>query len=91
MSDAAAATDPNFPQNIEYLGFVGGWNCDFGIDAAEELFYLIRTNDGDWLFPRERVDAAFPLWGYILSLKTGIALRPARNLSARAVKPGYQG
>ena len=49
MSNAASATDPEFPQNIEFLGFVGGWNCDFGIDTAEELFYLIRTNDADWL------------------------------------------
>jgi hypothetical protein len=49
MSDAAAANNPGFPQNIDFLGFVGGWNCDFGIDRAEELFYLIRTNDADWL------------------------------------------
>jgi hypothetical protein len=49
MSDAAAAIDPEFPENIEFLGFVGGWNCDFGVDTAEKLFYLIRTNDADWL------------------------------------------
>jgi hypothetical protein len=49
MSDAAAAIDPEFPENIEFLGFVGGWYCDFGIDTVEELFYLIRTNDADWL------------------------------------------
>lgn len=49
MSDAAAASNPEFPENVEFLGFIGGWNCDFGIDTAEELFYLIRTNDADWL------------------------------------------
>jgi hypothetical protein len=49
MSEAAAATNPEFPPNIEFLGFVGGWNCDLGIDTVEELFYLIRTNDADWL------------------------------------------
>jgi hypothetical protein len=49
MSDPAAATNPEFPENIEFLGFIGGWNCDFGIDTAEELFYLIRTKDADWL------------------------------------------
>jgi hypothetical protein len=49
MSYAAVATYPEFPQNVEFLGFVGGWNCDFGIDTAEQLFYLIRTNDADWL------------------------------------------
>ena len=49
MSDSAAATDPEFPENIEFLGFIGGWNCDFGIDTAEELFYLIRTSEADWL------------------------------------------
>jgi hypothetical protein len=49
MSDAAAAIDSEFPKDIEFLGFVGGWNCDFGIDTAEELFYLVRTNDADWL------------------------------------------
>ncbi len=49
MADSAAAINPEFPENIEFLGFIGGWYCDFGIDTAEELFYLIRTNDADWL------------------------------------------
>jgi hypothetical protein len=49
MSDAAAATNLEFPPNIEFLGCVGSWNCDLGIDTVEELFYLIRTNDADWL------------------------------------------
>jgi len=48
MSDAAAI-DPEFPENIEFLGFVGGWNCNFGVDTAEKLFYLVRTDDLDWL------------------------------------------
>jgi hypothetical protein len=49
MSNVTGTTDPEFPQNIEFLGFIGSWSCDFGIDLAEELFYLIRTNDADWL------------------------------------------
>jgi hypothetical protein len=49
MSDAPAPINSEFPKNIEFLGFVGGWNCDLGIDTVEELFYLIRTHDADWL------------------------------------------
>jgi hypothetical protein len=45
-----ASTDPEFfPENVEFLGFIGGWDCDIGIDTVQNLFYLIRTNDLDWL------------------------------------------
>jgi hypothetical protein len=44
------AADPEFfPENVEFLGFVGGWDCDTGIDTVQILFYLIRTKDLDWL------------------------------------------
>jgi len=38
-----------FPENVEFLGFIGGWDCDVGIDTLQSLFYLIRTGDLDWL------------------------------------------
>ena len=44
----AAPTDPEFfPENVEFLGFIGGWDCYIGIDTVQNLFYLIRTNDLD--------------------------------------------
>jgi hypothetical protein len=46
----AAPTDPEFfPENVEFLGFIGGWDCYIGIDTVHNLFYLIRTSDLDWL------------------------------------------
>lgn len=48
--EQAAPTDPEFfPENVEFLGFIGGWDCYIGIDRVHTLFYLIRTNDLDWL------------------------------------------
>jgi hypothetical protein len=45
-----ASTDPEFfPENLEFLGFIGGWDCNIGIDTVQNLFYLIRANDLDWL------------------------------------------
>lgn len=42
--------DPEFiPENVEFRGFIGGWDCNVGIDTVESLFYLIRTKDQDWL------------------------------------------
>ena len=38
-----------FPENFEFLGFVGSWDCFIGVDTVEMLFYLIRTKDLDWL------------------------------------------
>ena len=38
-----------FPENVEFLGFIGGWDCDIGIGTVHKLFYLIRTSDQDWL------------------------------------------
>ena len=38
-----------FPENFEFLGFVGGWDCFIGVVTVEMLFYLIRTKDLDWL------------------------------------------
>ena len=47
---AARTNDPEFfPENVEYLGFIGGWDCDIGADTVQTLFYLIRTKDKDWL------------------------------------------
>lgn len=46
----AAHHDPEFfPENVEFLGFIGGWDCDIGIDTVHKLFYLIRTSDMDSL------------------------------------------
>ena len=46
----AARTDPKFfPEKVELLGFIGGWDCHVGVDAVHSLFYLIRTIDRDWL------------------------------------------
>jgi hypothetical protein len=46
----AAHTDPEFfPQNVGFLGFIGGWDCYIGIDTVHTLFHLIRTKDQDWL------------------------------------------
>jgi hypothetical protein len=46
----AAHTDQEFfPENVEFLGFVGGWDCYTGIDTVHMLFYLLRTKDLDWL------------------------------------------
>jgi hypothetical protein len=46
----AARTDQGFfPENVEFLGFVGGWDCYTGIDTVHMLFYLIRAKDLDWL------------------------------------------
>jgi hypothetical protein len=46
----AAHTDPEFfPENVEFLGFIGGWDCYTGVDMFDTLFYLIRTKDRDWL------------------------------------------
>jgi hypothetical protein len=46
----AAHTDPEFfPENVEFLGFIGGWDCYVGVDTFETLFYLIRTKEQDWL------------------------------------------
>ncbi len=46
----AARTDPEFfPENVEFLGFIGGWDCYTGVDTIQILFYLIRTKDLDWL------------------------------------------
>ena len=39
----------NFLRTSNFSDFVGGWNCDFGVDTAEKLFYLVRTDDLDWL------------------------------------------
>jgi hypothetical protein len=50
MEEYAAHTDPEFfPENVEFVGFLGGWDCDTGVDTVQNLFYLIRTNDLDWL------------------------------------------
>ena len=38
-----------FPENVEFLAFIGGWDLDLRIDTVEGLFYLIRTSDLDWL------------------------------------------
>jgi len=46
----ARTDDPEFfPENVEYLGFIGGWDCDIYVDTVQTLFYLIRTKDKDWL------------------------------------------
>ena len=46
----AAHTDPEFfPENVEFLGLIGGWDCYIGVDTVHTLFYLIRTKDRDWL------------------------------------------
>jgi hypothetical protein len=46
----AAHTDPEFfPENVEFLGFIGGWDCYVSVDTFETLFYLIRTKEQDWL------------------------------------------
>jgi hypothetical protein len=46
----AAHTDPEFfPKDIDFLGFIGGWDCYTGVDTVQSLFYLIRTKDVDWL------------------------------------------
>jgi hypothetical protein len=48
--DENATPDPHFlPENIESRVFIGGWDCDVGIDTVETLFYLIRTKDQDGL------------------------------------------
>ena len=50
MEEHAAQTDPEFfPENVEFLEFVGGWDCYTGVDTVQILFYLIRTKDLDWL------------------------------------------
>src|SRR5690348_15427924 len=50
MSEHAAHTDPKFfPENVEFLGFIGGWDCYVGVDTFRTLFYLIRTKEQDWL------------------------------------------
>ena len=42
--------DPDFfPENVEFLGFIGGWDCAVGIDTVQNLFYLIRTSELDYL------------------------------------------
>jgi hypothetical protein len=49
-AEQAEHTDPKFfPENVEFLGFVGGWECYVGIDTVRTLFYLIRTKERDWL------------------------------------------
>ena len=46
----AAHSNPEFfPENAEFLGFIGGWDCYTGVDEVQSLFYLIRTKDRDWL------------------------------------------
>lgn len=46
----AVSTDPEFfPENVELLTFIGGWDCFVGVDTVHTLFYLIRTKDLDWL------------------------------------------
>src|SRR4051794_40262750 len=48
--ERAAHRDPEFfPENVEFLGFVGGWDCDISVDTVQNLFYLIRTKERDWL------------------------------------------
>jgi hypothetical protein len=50
IEEHAAHTDPEFfPENVEFLGFVGGWDGYTGVDTVQILFYLIRTKDLDWL------------------------------------------
>lgn len=50
MEKQAAHSDPEFfPENVEFLGFAGGWDCDVGVDTVQNLFYLIRTKERDWL------------------------------------------
>jgi hypothetical protein len=50
MSMNAAHTGPEFfPENVEFLGLIGGWDCYVGVDTVETLFYLIRTKEQDWL------------------------------------------
>jgi hypothetical protein len=50
MEKQTAHTDPEFfPENVEFLGFIGGWNCETDVDTLHMLFYLIRTKDLDWL------------------------------------------
>ena len=45
----SAHPDPEFfPENVEFLGFMGGWDCSIGIDTVHKLFYLIRTSDLIW-------------------------------------------
>jgi hypothetical protein len=49
-AEHAAHTDPEFfPENVEFLGFICGWDCYVGVDTVHTLFYLIRTKDRDWL------------------------------------------
>lgn len=46
----AEHTDPGFfPENVEFLGYAGGWDCYLGVDTVQVLFYLIRTKELDWL------------------------------------------
>jgi hypothetical protein len=50
MEEHAAHKDPEFfPENVDFLGFVGGWDCYIGVDTVQILFYLIRAKDLDWL------------------------------------------
>lgn len=50
MSMEQHNTDPEFfPENVEFLGYVGGWDCYVGVDTFQSLFYLIRTKELDWL------------------------------------------
>ena len=50
LKKQAAHTDADFfPENVEFLGFIGGWDCYTGVDPVQGLFYLIRTSELDWL------------------------------------------
>jgi hypothetical protein len=46
----AVRTDAEFfPEDVEFLGFIGSWDSYTGVDKVQMLFYLIRTKDRDWL------------------------------------------
>ncbi len=50
MEEHDANINPGFfPDNVQFLGFIGGCDCYVGVDTVRKLFYLIRTNDQDWL------------------------------------------
>lgn len=50
-----ATSNPEFfPESVESVGFIGGWDSNVGIDRVQALFYLIRTKDQDWLAAVEK-------------------------------------
>jgi hypothetical protein len=83
IEEHAAHADPEFfPENVEFLGFVGGWDCYTGVDAVQIL------KDLDWLEVVKKLSSSIVSRNCVMSIpRHGSKREAAARLLDAHVRP----